>query len=198
MIYLLLSFSIGIGGGTFIPQGEDIVSPSYGVNGSIYYDIEVIPDLVYSLSLSMGKAGASTETMTYQIIQQGDSTIYVPVSDEVGDNFEYVEGNLSVQYSPFELSVSPFISGRIGLMKWKFTDESGVVNSLTGNKFDRLSLSLGGGFGLETDILEDYTAGVLVNADFILSVDSDMEEGFGPADDNEWKYGISLKVARRF
>jgi len=197
MIYLLFSFAIGIGGGVFEVRGDDIVSPSFGPTAEVFFNIEIIPDLVYDISIKGGRADASTRSLAYIEVEQGDTTAFIAVSRVLGEEFEFVEGNLSLDWYPFPMQIKPYISARLGLMRWRFKSNGEVTRSLNGNEFDRYSLSLGGGIGVSTGF-SGFVLSVDVVSDFIFSVDNDWKDGFGTGDDNEYAVGVNIRIARGF
>lgn len=190
MILFILTFTLGLGGGTFRVEGDDIVSPSFGPSFNLRCGVEVVPSLEYEFILDAGKCKASTRTMVYDSL--GD-----PYSWVVGEDFEFLHGKFHVNWYPLELQFNPYLKASIGLMHWRFVSNGEVVKSLNGNSFERNSLTLGGGFGISKEIA-GFIAGVDFTSDFIFSVDNDWIEGFGTADDNEYKYGLSLYLLRRF
>lgn len=197
MIYLLFSFAIGLGGGTFQVKGDNIVSPSYGPKVEIYSLFEFIPNLMYSIDIKGGRANASTRSLTYEYVEQGDSTILIPISSVLGNEFEFIQGALSLYWYPLSTRIKPYILTRLGLMRWRFKDDGEVVVSLNGNNFDRYSLTLGGGIGVSSEF-SNFVFSLGVYSDFIFSVDKDWEKGFGTEDENEYTLGFEIRIAKEF
>ena len=197
MIYLLFSFAVGMGGGAFQVKGDNIVSPSYGPKVEIYSLFEFVPNLVYSIDIKGGKSGARTRSMTYQYIEQGDSIIVIPIAGELGDDFEFIQGALSIYWYPLQSTLKPYIMSRLGLVRWRFKENGEVVMSLNGHKFDRYSLALGGGIGLATEF-SNFILSIGISSDFIFSMDKDWEEGFGTEDENEYTIGFEIRIAKEF
>lgn len=197
MIYLLFSFAVGIGSGAFQVKGNNIVNPSFGPKFEIYSLFEFVPNLQYSIDIKGGRAKAATRSMTYQNIEQGDSIITIPISGEIGDEFEFVEGDLSLYWYPMNIKLKPYISMRIGILRWRFKDNGEVAISLNGNNFDRYSLALGGGIGLATEF-SDFIISIGIFSDFIFSMDKNWEQGFGTEDENEYTIGFDIRIAREF
>lgn len=197
MINLVFSIAVGIGGGAFQIRGDDIVGGSYGPKIEVFCDMEIIPGLTYSIGLSGGIADASTRSFAYVYIEEEDTTELVPISGVFGERFEFIQGNLSLLWFPVSYRLKPYLSGRIGLVYWRFTGDGKVVRSLTRNEFERISLSLGSGIGLSYEF-SNFVLYIGVLSDFIFSVDNDWEGGFGVADDNEYTVGVQVKIARRF
>jgi len=197
MICLLFSFAIGIGGGAFQIKGDNIVEPSYGPTAKIFSDFEFIPGLVYRINIEAGRANASTHSMVYESIQQGDSTVIIPISGVLGDKFEFIHGNLSINWYPLTWQIKPYLSAQLGLMRWRFTQNGEVVMSLNGSNFDRYSIYLGGGTGVSTEF-SDFIFTIGVTSDFIFSVDKSWDEGFGTEDENEYTIGFEISVAKEF
>lgn len=191
IIYILFSFAVGLQGGMFELKGDDIVSSSFGPSFGAFGDLSVTPNLSYSLSFTEGKAEASSNSVTLDTLMQ-------PISEVVGEDFQYFKANLSVNWIPFQASFSPYLSGRLGLNQWKLLDANGdVAESLNGNGYEGLSLSLGGGAGIKAEI-----AGFIISvegcSDFIFSENKDWYEGFGGYDDNEWTVDFIFKLGKVF
>lgn len=197
MICLLFSFAIGIGGGAFQIKGDNIVKPSYGPTAKIFFDFEFIPGLVYRINMEAGRANASTHSMVYESIQREDSTVRIPIYGVLGDKFEFIHGNLSLNWYPFTWQIKPYLSTRLGLMRWRFTQNGEVVMSLNGSNFDRYSIYLGGGAGVSTEF-SNFIFTMGVTSDFIFSVDNNWDEGFGTEDENEYTIGFEISVAKEF
>ncbi len=197
MIYLLFSFAVGMGGGAFQVKGDNIVSPSYGPKFEIYSLFEFIPNLVYSIDIKGGRANASTRSLAYEYVEQGDSTILIPISSVLGNEFEFIQGALSLYWYPLSTRLKPYISTRLGLMRWRFKSDGEVTSSLNGTQFDRYSLTLGGGLGLSAE-LSGFVFSVGADGDFIFSMDKDWNEGFGTEDENEYTMGFEIKIAKEF
>ncbi len=197
MIYLLFCYAVGIGGGAFQVKGDNIVNTSFGPKFEIYSLFEFVPNLQYSIDIKVGKAKAATRSSTYEYIVQGDSTIIIPISGEVGDGFEFIEGDLSLYWYPLNAKFKPYISTRLGILRWRFKDNGEVALSLNGNKFDRYSLALGGGIGLATEF-SDFILSMGISTDFIFSMDKNWETGFGTEDENEYTIGFDIRIAKEF
>ncbi len=191
MIYILLSLTLGLEGGMSQLKGEDIGSSLFGPSYGLFCDIDVTPNLSYSLSLTGGKAETSSNSTILDSLRQ-------PLSGIVGEDFQSFQGALSVNWAPLTTSFSPYLSGRLGLSKWQFIDGSGdIVQSLNGNDFKGLSLFLGGGAGLRGKIA-GFVLAVEGFSDFIFSEDKDWYEGFGGYDDNEWTFNVMFKLGKEF
>ena len=191
IIYILFSFAVGLQGGMFELKGEDIVSSSFGPSFGAFGDLSVTPNLSYSLSFTGGKAEASSNSVTLDTLMQ-------PISGVVGEDFQYFKTNLSVNWFPFQSSFSPYLSGGLGLSQWKLLDANGdVAESLNGNDYEGLSLSLGGGGGIKAEIA-GFVISVEGYSDFIFSENSDWVEGFGGGDNNEWTIEYVFRLGRNF
>jgi len=197
MIYLLLSFSIGVGGGMFKVYGNNIGNASFGQKVNVFCDFEFVPQLVYSLNIETGKADASTSSFAYQYIQQEDSTVIIPISGILGDKYEYLHGNLSIDWYFINTPIKPYVRAKLGMMRWRFKSDGEVTSSLNGNQFDRYSLTLGGGLGLSAE-LSGFVFSAGADGDFIFSMDKDWNEGFGTEDENEYTMGFEIKIAKEF
>jgi hypothetical protein len=213
ILYILFSFAVGFEAGVFELKGNDIVSSSFGPSFGVFGDLIVTPNLSYSLSFGRGKAGASSQTFGMRIDTivdpiNNDTNIVQPVYSEVqGEDFECFYGNISVDWFPLRTSLSPYLSGRLGLKHWKITSGGDIIQGLgypdfsgeiiPGNDYQSLSLSIGGGAGLRGKL-----AGFVVSAeafsDFIFSEKRDWEEGFGIGDDNEWTLEFIFRLGREF
>jgi hypothetical protein len=191
ILYILLSFTVGLQGGMFELKGEDIVSSSYGPSFGFFGELSVTPNLSYVLSFTRGKAEASSSSVTLD-------TLMEEISEVVGEDYQYFKGNLSVNWSPLRYAISPYLSGRLGLSQWKLLGNDGnVVEILNGNNFEGLSLSLGGGIGLKGKVA-GFELSVEGFSDFIFSENKDWYEGFGGYDDNEWIVEAVFKLGREF
>lgn len=191
ILYMLLSFAVGLEGGMFELKGGDIVSSSFGPSFGVFGDLSVTPNLSYSLSFTGGKAETSSNSVMLDTLMQ-------PISGVVGEDFQYFKTNLSVNWFPFQASFSPYLSGRLGLSQWKLLDANGdVAESLNGNDYEGLSLSLGGGAGIKAEIA-GFVMSVEGYSDFIFSENKDWYEGFGGEDDNEWTVNVVFKLGREF
>jgi len=179
MIYLLFSFAIGLGGGMFQVKGDNISSPSYGPKVEIYSLFEFVPNLVYSIDIKGGRAKL------------------IPISSVLGNEFEFIQGALSLYWYPLSTRLKPYILTRLGLMRWRFKDDGEVVVSLNGNNFDRYSLTLGGGIGVSSEF-SNFVFSLGVYSDFIFSEDKDWEKGFGTEDENEYTLGFDIRIAKEF
>jgi len=191
MIYVLLSFAVGVQGGMFELQGDDIVSSSFGPSFGGFCDVNVTPNLSYSMSFIGGKAETSSNSTILDSLRQ-------PLSGIVGEDFQSFQGALSVNWAPLTTSFSPYLSGRLGLSQWKIIDSNGdVALSLNGNNFEGLSLFLGGGAGIRGRI-----AGFLIAvegfSDFVFSENKAWDKGFGMYDDNEWTVNFMFKLGKEF
>ena len=201
IIYMLFSFAVGLEGGMFELKGEDIVSSSFGPSFGVFADLSVTPNLSYSLSFGRGKAGVSSQTFGMRA-----DTIIGAIQ---GEDFECFYGNLSVNWFPFEASISPCLIGRLGLKHWKITSGGNIIQSLgypdpdslgqitPGNDYQSLSLSIGGGAGLKGEIA-GFVVSVEGYSDFIFSEDKAWNEGFGIYDDNEWIVNVIFKLGKEF
>jgi hypothetical protein len=194
IIYVLLSFAIGIEGGVFELQGNDIVSPEFGPYFGIFCEVPVTSNLNYVFSFGAGKATAMTRTVAITYDSLGQQQVF---SEFRGEDFEYFSGDFSVNWIPLRNVISPYLSGRLGLKNWKFVRGGEVVTSLNGNEFKGISLSLGGSAGLKSKIA-GFVFSTEVFSDFIFSEDSDWAEGFGGEDDNEWTRGVIFRLGRDF
>lgn len=194
IFYILFSFTVGLEGGMFELKGNDIVSPEFGPSIGGFCDFFVNSNLNYSFSFQKGKATASTRTMAFMYDSLGQRQFF---SGVVGEDFEHLSGSFSVNWMPFRIVLSPYLSGRLGFKSWSFVSGDEVVTSLNGNEFKGLSLSLGGGAGLRGEI-----AGFVISAeafsDFIFSENKDWIEGFGNGDDNEWIVEYIFRLGRNF
>jgi len=191
MIYILLSLTLGLEGGMSQLKGQDIVSSSFGPSYGLFCDIDVTPNLSYSLSFTNSKGEASTNSMVMDTLGQ-------MFSGAVGEDFQSLRGDFSVNWTPFTGGFSPYLSGRLGLSQWKFIDGNGdVALSLNGNNFKGLSLFLGGGAGLRGKIA-GFVLAVEGFSDFVFSEDKDWYEGFGGYDDNEWTFNVMFKLGKEF
>lgn len=190
ILCILFSFAVGLEGGVSELKGKDIVSPSFGPSYGIFCDFYVTPNLSYDLSFQIVKAPASTRTMIID-------TLGETYSEVAGEDFECFKGNLSVNWFPFKIMFSPYLSARLGLEQWKFVSGGNVVQSLNGSDFQGTSLVLGGGTGLRGRI-----AGFIISAeafsDFIFSENKDWLKGFGGYDDNEWMVEVVFKLGKEF
>jgi len=191
MIYVLLSFAVGVQGGMFELQGDDIVSSSFGPSFGGFCDVNVTPNLSYSMSFIGGKAETSSNSAVLDSLMQ-------PLTGVVGHDFQCFQGVLSVGWAPLTTSFSPYLSGRLGLSQWKIIDSNGdVALSLNGNNFEGLSLFLGGGAGIRGRI-----AGFLIAvegfSDFVFSENKAWDKGFGMYDDNEWTVNFMFKLGKEF
>ncbi len=189
ILHILLSFTVGLEGGMFELKGEDIVSSSFGPSFGVFCDVSITPNLSYSLSFIGGKAEAFSNTVAR------DSSMMPMVF--VREYFQYFKTNLSVNWFPLQTAFSPYLSGRLGLSRWKFVSGGDVAMSLNGNDFDGLSLFLGGGAGLKVEIA-GFIVAVEGTSDFIFSENKDWLEGFGGYDDNEWTIDVMFKLGREF
>lgn len=195
IFYILLSFTVGLEGGAFELKGDDIFSSSYGPSFGAFCDFYVTPNLIYGLSFERGKSDASTRSMVLQYDSLGEKHVFSGVR---GENFEYLQGNLSINWIPFEIPISPYLSTRLGVNYWSFVDKEGdVVQSLNGNDFKGISMVLGGGAGLKGKIAGFILSGE-ASSNFIFSENRDWEEGFGTGDDNEWVVKFKLKLGKEF
>ena len=194
IIYVLLSFAVGVEGGVFELQGNDIVSPEFGPGFGVFCEVPVTSNLNYILSFGWGKATASTRTVAITYDSLGQQQVFSGVR---GEDFEYLSGALSVNWIPLRNIISPYLSGRLGIKSWKFVSGGEVAVSLNGNEFKGISLSLGGSAGLKGEIAGFIISGE-VFSDFIFSEDSDWMDGFGGEDDNEWTRGVIFRLGRNF
>ncbi len=194
ILYILFSFTVGLEGGMFELKGNDIVSPSFGPSFGVFCDFYLNPNLNYCLSFERGKATASTRTMAFMYDSLGRRQFF---SEVVGEDFEHLSGNLSVNWIPFRIVLSPYLSGRLGFKSWRFVSGGEVVTSLNGNEFEGLSLSLGGGAGIRGE-LAGFIISVEAFSDFIFSENKDWVEGFGNGDDNEWTVEYVFRLGRDF
>ncbi len=194
IIYILLSFAVGVEGGVFELQGNDIVSPEFGPRFGVFCDVPVTSNLNYVLSFGWGKATASTRTVAITYDSLGQRQVF---SEVRGEDFEYLSGDFSVNWIPLRSVISPCLSGRLGLKSWKFVSGGEVAMSLNGNEFKGISLSLGGSAGLKGNIAGFVISGEIFS-DFIFSESSDWEKGFGSEDDNEWTRGVIFRLGRDF
>lgn len=191
IIYILFSFALGLEGGMFELKGEDVVSSSYGPTYGFFGELSVTPNLSYVLSFTGGKAETSSRSVTLD-------TLMGEISEVVGENFQCLKGNLSVNWSPIPHALSPYLSGRLGLSRWKLLDGDGnVAENLDGNKFEGLSLSLGGGAGIKANFA-GFVVAVEGYSDFIFSENKDWYEGLGGYDDNEWTVEFIFRLGREF
>jgi len=194
IIYVLFSFALGIEGGIFELQGNDIVSPEFGSHFGVFCEVPITSNLNYVLSFNTGKATASTRTVAITYDSLGQRQVF---SEVRGENFEYLSGDFFVNWIPLRNVISPYLSGRLGLKNWKFVSGDEIAVSLNGNEFKGVSLSLGGSAGLKGRIAGFVISGE-VFSDFIFSEDSDWEKGFGSEDDNEWSRGVIFRLGRDF
>jgi hypothetical protein len=194
IIYILLSFAVGVEGGVFELQGNDIVSPEFGPGFGVFCEVPVTSNLNYILSFGWGKATASTRTVAITYDSLGQQQVFSGVR---GEDFEYFSGDFSVNWIPLRKMISPCLSGRLGLKSWKFVTGGEVATSLNGNEFKGISLSLGGSAGLKGRIAGFVISGEIFS-DFIFSEESDWEKGFGGEDDNEWTKGVIFRLGRDF
>ena len=213
ILYILLSFVVGLEGGMFDLRGENIVSSSFGPSFGVFGDLSVTPNLSYTLSFGWGKADASTQTFGLRYVPMvdtatNDTTLSPEVySENQGEDFECVYGNLSVKWFPLRSSLSPYLSGRLGLRQWKITSGGNVIHSLGYpdpvsfveiiNDYRGLSLSIGGGVGLRAE-LAGFVVSAEVFSDFIFSENQDWGKGFGIGDHNEWTVEGVFRLGKEF
>jgi hypothetical protein len=193
ILYILVSFTVGLQGGMFELKGEDIISPSFGPSYGIFCDFYMTPNLSYDLSFQMAKAPASTRTTAIVY----DSTGQQVFSEVRGEDFQYFKGSLSVNWFPFTTIISPSLSAKLGLEQWKFVSGGEVVQSLNGNDFEGISLFLGGGGGLRCELV-GFVLSAEVFSDFIFTENKDWSGGFGGYDDNEWDIEVIFKLGKEF
>ncbi|MEO0293231.1 MAG: hypothetical protein ABIN61_03285 [candidate division WOR-3 bacterium] len=194
IIYILFSITLGIEGGFFELKGKDVVSPSFGPSFGIFCDFPLIPNLSYTLSLQKGSGGASTRTAAIFYDSLGVGTV---LSGVVGEEFKYNKGILSTNWLPFSKIISPSLSLRLGLISWSFVSEKEIAKSLNGNEFKKISLFIGGGGGVRSNLF-GFLLSIEAFADFIFSEDKDWETGFGNYDDNEWSTELTFRVGKQF
>ena len=190
ILYILFSFAVGLQGGMFELKGEDIVSSSYGPSFGIFCDVDVTPNLSYSISFTNGKSEASSSSVGLDSLMQ-------PLAGVVGEDIQSFQGNLSADWSPVRAKFSPYLSGRLGFNRWRFMEGDNTSVSLTGNDFEGLSLSLGGGAGIKGRIA-GFVLAVEGFSDFVFSEDKDWSGGFGGSDDNEWTVNFMFKLGKEF
>jgi hypothetical protein len=195
IFYILLSFTAGFEGGVFELKGNDIVSPEFGTSFGVFCDFYVTPNLNYGLSFNKGKAAASTRTMV--VVYDTTSGQQRILSRVRGEDFEFISGEFCVNWLPIRTVLLPYLSGWLGLKSWKFVSGGDVVMSLNENEFKGVSLSLGGGAGLRSEIA-GFVFSAELFSDFIFSEDSDWEVGFGSSDDNEWTVNTMFKLGKEF